>query len=105
MPERPITLWFKGVTPGGYEITLIAPDVDGSKLETAVKWLDGTLANLGIVGLRCSGAEHANGASLGAETKPCPIHNVPMTCHTKGTSKWFSHQLDDGSWCRGKAKG
>jgi len=104
MPERLIKLRVKGVTSGGYEITLDIPDVDGSKLGTAVKWLDDTLVELGIVGLQCSLVKTSNGSSNDAETKLCPIHNVPMPCHTKGTSKWFSHQLEDGTWCRGKLK-
>ena len=32
----------------------------------------------------------------------CPIHKLTMHQHTKGNQTWYSHQLDDGSWCKGK---
>lgn len=32
----------------------------------------------------------------------CPIHNLQMRKHTKGNTSWYSHQLPDGTWCRGK---
>jgi len=34
----------------------------------------------------------------------CPIHGVEMTRHEKEGGVWYSHKLEDGSWCRGKAK-
>jgi hypothetical protein len=35
----------------------------------------------------------------------CPIHKVEMLKHTKGKSVWYSHKLEDGSWCRGETNG
>ena len=35
------------------------------------------------------------------DTHMCPIHNVAMTRHTKDGQSWYSHKLDDGTWCRG----
>ena len=34
----------------------------------------------------------------------CAKHKTPMKqrCNTKG--RWYSHQLEDGSWCRGQSK-
>jgi len=34
----------------------------------------------------------------------CPIHGVPMKKHTQNGDTWYSHKLDDGTWCRGGAK-
>jgi hypothetical protein len=39
-------------------------------------------------------------------THKCPIHDVDMELHEKGSSKWYSHKVTgaDGTenWCRGK---
>jgi len=31
----------------------------------------------------------------------CPLHGVQMTKHEKNGDVWYSHKLDDGTWCRG----
>ena len=38
------------------------------------------------------------------ETKLCPIHQVDMKHFEKNGKSWFSHKLDDGSWCNGGKK-
>jgi hypothetical protein len=40
---------------------------------------------------------HSNG-----DTQTCPIHNCQMRRYEKDGRSWFSHRLEDGSWCRGK---
>ena len=42
---------------------------------------------------------HRNGKGEG---KPCPIHQCWMKRYEKEGKTWFSHKLDDGSWCYGK---
>lgn len=32
----------------------------------------------------------------------CSIHKVPMKRYEKDGRSWFSHRLEDGSWCHGK---
>jgi len=32
----------------------------------------------------------------------CPIHQVEMTKYSKEGRSWYSHRLDDGTWCKGK---
>ena len=32
----------------------------------------------------------------------CPIHKVKMRYFTKGSQSWWSHRLDNNTWCRGK---
>jgi len=34
----------------------------------------------------------------------CPIHEVEMKKHEKEGETWWSHKLDDGTWCNGKQK-
>lgn len=35
-------------------------------------------------------------------TATCPIHKVTMRHFTKEDREWWSHKLDDGTWCNGK---
>jgi hypothetical protein len=35
-------------------------------------------------------------------TATCPIHRVTMRQFTKEDREWWSHKLDDGTWCNGK---
>jgi hypothetical protein len=44
-----------------------------------------------------------NGSASG-DTKLCPIHQVDMKHFEKNGKSWFSHKLDDGSWCSGGKK-
>jgi hypothetical protein len=34
----------------------------------------------------------------------CPIHLVDMRRYSKNGKSWYSHKLEDGSWCSGKPK-
>jgi hypothetical protein len=36
------------------------------------------------------------------EGKQCPIHQCDMKRYEKEGRTWFSHKLEDGSWCRGR---
>lgn len=38
------------------------------------------------------------------DTQTCPIHKVPMRRYEKDGRSWYSHRLENGSWCRGKEK-
>jgi hypothetical protein len=42
----------------------------------------------------------AAAASL-PETVLCSLHNEPMKLRTKDGDFWYSHRLQDGSWCKG----
>jgi hypothetical protein len=35
----------------------------------------------------------------------CQVHQVQMHRNEKDGRSWWSHKADDGSWCKGKAKG
>ena len=32
----------------------------------------------------------------------CDLHQVALKQHSKDGQTWYSHQTDDGAWCRGK---
>ena len=36
--------------------------------------------------------------------KLCPIHGCQMKRYEKEGKSWYSHKLDDGSWCYGRQK-
>jgi hypothetical protein len=38
------------------------------------------------------------------EGKLCPIHQREMKHREKDGKSWFSHKVDDGSWCYGKQR-
>jgi len=38
------------------------------------------------------------------DTKLCPIHQAEMKKFEKNGKAWFSHKMDDGSWCNGGKK-
>lgn len=46
-------------------------------------------------------AQAAYDTLTAAGEKLCPIHGVPMTRREKDGAVWYSHQLPDGTWCRG----
>jgi hypothetical protein len=47
--------------------------------------------------------QRRNGKSNGnGQGKQCPIHQCWMNRYEKEGKTWFSHKLDDGSWCYGK---
>jgi len=103
MADRLLTITVTGFTPAGYEISAQALDVKPDVLEATIVWFDAKLLALGVRSV--CGRENGKGQPVmnedGAHT--CKIHGVDMVRHEKGESHWFSHQLEDGSWCRGKA--
>ena len=106
MADRTFDLQVSGYTPGGYGLTLVARDVDGTKMETALVWIGKTLTEAGILPFVPETGPARVDPPGWPDTKICPIHKVEMTRHEKGKSHWWSHKVisEDGSetWCRGK---
>jgi hypothetical protein len=48
---------------------------------------------------------HSSNNHNGGETKVCPIHKSNMRRYSKDGRSWFSHRIEDGSWCKGKQPG
>jgi len=38
------------------------------------------------------------------DVRQCPIHKCDMKSYEKDGRTWYSHKLEDGTWCRGKTK-
>ena len=102
MTDRLLTLTVTGFTPAGYEISFQALDVKPGDLEKSILWFDVTLAGHGVRPV--AGRDTQTGKPVMNEngTHKCTIHDVDMERHEKGNSHWYSHKLEDGSWCRGK---
>lgn len=47
----------------------------------------------------------AEEAKPAAAAPICPIHNTPMQLRRSGDDTWYSHQMPDGTWCKGKDNG
>lgn len=43
-----------------------------------------------------------NRAPVSGDTKICSIHGVAMSKHKNAKGEWYSHRLEDGSWCNDK---
>jgi len=46
-----------------------------------------------------NGGNHSNG-----DSKVCPIHQVEMRKFEKDGRSWYSHKLEEGSWCKGRSQ-
>ena len=46
--------------------------------------------------------QRRNGNKGNGATKLCSIHQCQMKRYEKEGKSWFSHKLDNGSWCYGK---
>jgi hypothetical protein len=87
LPEAPVSITLKA-TLHGHEVlvTLRGTDFASVKVqvEAASQWLQ------------------AQGGQTAATTSQCPKHGVPMKLNHKDGRTWFSHRLDNGTWCRGR---
>ena len=99
------TLKVNGYTKAGYGVQFEVPNVALSNIAVAVEWWDAQLSELGILGVVLSDAQRQEHLNAPIDEKMCPIHNVLMVKHTKGKGSWYSHHLDDGTWCRGEVNG
>lgn len=106
MANRTFDLQVSGLTKEGYPLMLIVHNVDGTKLSTALSWIESQLIASEAVAPTTGDGPHRVDPPGWPDTKLCSIHKVEMKRHTKGNAHWWSHkvQLEDGTehWCRGK---
>ncbi len=60
-----------------------------------------------LAGYRPTPAEEIEDTEPGGEPAQehwCPIHNVPFKRYEKGGAAWYSHRLDDGTYCNERAQ-
>lgn len=109
MNDRPMTnfseapaSWNVRYTMNGYVCQFTLRGDTGSELlpkaEAALAWL----AEHGAIPEKLNGNGGAPAPAPKAEGSFCQIHNCEMKQHTKDGKSWWSHKLDDGSYCKGK---
>jgi len=98
------------ITPDGWVCTLTLRNGNGIELlnraTTAMNHLQASGCKPHSKYGNGSTSSNGNGNSHPALAHPeesfCIIHNCSMTQKTRGNQYWYSHALDDGSWCKGK---
>lgn len=87
------------IDASGFECQLVLQAETGS---SALAKAQAALAKLSESG--CTPLNHQKLTQSGDQKKEpviCPIHNVAMRQYQKNGRVWYSHKLDDGSWCKG----
>lgn len=98
LPEAPASVNVE-LPIGGRLVRLTLRDHDETRL---LARLDALLQRVPLAGAAAQEAEAT------APTPPdagwCPLHDCQRHQHTNAKGSWWSHKLDTGTWCRGKAK-
>lgn len=94
--EAPASWNTSYITPEGYVCRITIRGENGRDL------LD--KANSALTFLKEHGCmpEQKFNRSGNAERKMCSIHQCELKRFEKGGKSWFSHRMDDGSYCYGK---
>jgi len=125
--EAPASATVRMVSPGGYDVMLTLRGMTGAgllpKVEALLMWAtehgySPTTAPARASTNTAKGGSDGNGHSESKDADPdvltdekgkhykvCSEHQARMYEKSgKGGETWYSHQLADGSWCKGKAK-
>ena len=87
--------------PSGFECVLSLESASGVEVLQKAQAALVKLSESGCTPLHNSQISSDKNKESKAEKVMCPIHNVPMREWKKDGRKWYSHKLDDGSWCKG----
>lgn len=87
--------------PSGYECLLSLESASGVEVLHKAQAAITRLNESGCIPLNKQSLISAKDEPTKAETHICPIHNVPMREWKKNGRTWYSHKLEDGSWCKG----
>jgi hypothetical protein len=93
LPEAPASANCH-LTIAGRQVQVTLRDTDEARLLTRLTAL---LAQYPV--------EQAAGSQGETREGWCPVHQVQMRRSEKDGRSWWSHKAEDGSWCKGKAKG
>jgi len=113
IPEAPASLNIRFASEHGFECMLTLRHFDeekgGKELLRRLRPLEELLHKKGckpIFGKNATPKPTETKAEGKPEEIECPIHpNVFATLKTgKDGAQWYSHKLDDGSWCNAKEK-
>jgi hypothetical protein len=93
LPEAPVSANCH-VTIAGRQVQVTLRDTDETRL---LSRLTALLAQYPVEPAAVSQGETREGW--------CQVHQVQMRRNEKDGRSWWSHKAEDGSWCKGKAKG
>jgi len=100
--ESPASWNTRYVTPQGFVCQITIRGENGKDL---LEKADSALNYLSTQGYRPDTYQRRNGKSNGkGQGKQCPIHHCQMKRYEKEGKTWYSHKLEDGSWCYGKVR-
>jgi len=88
--------------PSGFECQLTLECASGVEVLQKAQAALTKLSELGCQPLNPQPVFSVKDIPAKDETILCPIHNVPMREWKKNGRSWYSHKLEDGSWCKGK---
>jgi len=97
--ESPSSWNTRYITPQGFVCQITIRGENGKDL---LEKADVALKYLTEHGYTPDTYQRRNGNKGNGATKQCPIHQCQMNHYEKEGKSWFSHKLDDGSWCYGK---
>lgn len=120
--EAPGSLTVKAVSPAGYDclLTIRAGSISDclQRSEAALVWLQEhnyrpTSQARGAAesepppepgSTSPAAAEGEGGEDDYGAFRLCPLHHTKMRQRVHGDQKWWSHRLESGAWCKGRAK-
>ena len=100
LPEAPASVTIKAFK-NGYSLLFTIRDTEASELAKKMNTMIDYFQNNGIT----PDPIQQTIKPVMEEPIPenwCPIHQVEMTKYSKEGRSWYSHRLDDGTWCKGK---
>ena len=87
--------------PSGFECVLSLESASGVEVLQKAQAALAKLSESGCTPLRNPQISSDKDKESKAEKVMCPIHKVPMREWKKDSRTWYSHKLEDGSWCKG----
>lgn len=87
--------------PSGFDCVLSLESSSGVEVLQKAQAALAKLGESGCAPIHNPQISSAKGTQPKAEKVMCPIHNVPMREWKKDSRTWYSHKLEDGSWCKG----
>ena len=87
--------------PSGFDCLLSLESASGVEVLQKAQAALAKLSESGCTPIHNSQISSAKETQPKGEKVMCPIHHVPMREWKKDSRTWYSHKLEDSSWCKG----